>query len=422
MLREDLGLTGAHTGCEHGVCGTCTVLRDGRSIRSCITFAVQADGAEIRTVEGLAGAPELNPLQDAFWEKQGLQCGFCTPGMLMRCDEILDAEPGPDPRGGSRGRSPSNLCRCTGYQIHHRGGVLGGRERMRDAGAPTSGGGDGHDRVEAPRNPRGPHAEAPTAQVDRQVRSARVEDPKYLRGRGGYIGDLELPGMLARGRAPQPATRTPGSRRSTRRQARRAPGVHAVDHRRARRPSSPTRCRTSAQYPAAHTWRCLAVDKVRYVGEGVAVVVAESRYLAEDALALIDVEYEPLPAGASTRSRRWPTTRRWSTTTSAPTSPTNAPSSSATSRSDFAARRRGGDHRPAALAPLRRPAAGDGRRDRRLRRRAPAASAVHTNSLSFTSYLFMVAGSLKIPANGSTLGRFRRAAASARSCSRPSRR
>lgn len=114
VLREQLGLYGTHAGCEHGVCGTCTVLRDGRSIRSCTTFAVQVDGAEIRTVEGLAEGPELHPLQDAFCEKQGLQCGFCTPGMLMRGVEIIERTPDATPEE-VREQLAGNLCRCTGY-------------------------------------------------------------------------------------------------------------------------------------------------------------------------------------------------------------------------------------------------------------------------------------------------------------------
>jgi aerobic-type carbon monoxide dehydrogenase small subunit (CoxS/CutS family) len=116
FLREDLGLVGTHIGCEHGVCGTCTVLLNGRSIRSCITFAVQADGAEIRTVEGLARGAQLHPLQEAFWEHQGLQCGYCTPGMLMRSCEILADNPDPTPHE-VREEIASNLCRCTGYQF-----------------------------------------------------------------------------------------------------------------------------------------------------------------------------------------------------------------------------------------------------------------------------------------------------------------
>jgi carbon-monoxide dehydrogenase small subunit len=115
-LREDLGLTGTHAGFEHGVCGTCTVLVDGRSARSCTTFAVQADGAEIRTVEGLAQGSELHPLQDEFWDKQGLQCGYCTPGMLMRACEIIEQNPDVT-RDEVRAGIANNLCRCTGYQF-----------------------------------------------------------------------------------------------------------------------------------------------------------------------------------------------------------------------------------------------------------------------------------------------------------------
>ncbi len=131
FLREDLGLVGTHIGCEHGVCGTCTVLLDGHSIRSCITFAVQADGAEISTVEGLADGAELHPLQDEFSSKQGLQCGYCTPGMLMRASEILAGNPDPSP-AEVREAIASNLCRCTGYQFIVEA-VLGVAERMRAA-------------------------------------------------------------------------------------------------------------------------------------------------------------------------------------------------------------------------------------------------------------------------------------------------
>jgi carbon-monoxide dehydrogenase small subunit len=116
FLREDLGLTGTHIGCEQGVCGTCTVLLNGASIRSCITFAVQADGAEVSTVEGLATDGELHPLQDEFSDKQGLQCGYCTPGMLMRAQEILAQNPDPTAEQ-VRAAIASNLCRCTGYQF-----------------------------------------------------------------------------------------------------------------------------------------------------------------------------------------------------------------------------------------------------------------------------------------------------------------
>jgi carbon-monoxide dehydrogenase small subunit len=115
FLRRDCGLTGTHLGCEHGVCGACTVLVDGHSVRSCLMLAVQVDGSTITTVEGLASGDQLNPLQEAFWDNHGLQCGFCTPGMLMCATEFLRDNPNPT-RGEVRDCISGNLCRCTGYE------------------------------------------------------------------------------------------------------------------------------------------------------------------------------------------------------------------------------------------------------------------------------------------------------------------
>ena len=115
FLRHELGLTGTHVGCEHGVCGMCTILLDGRTARSCLTFAVQVDGCEIRTVESLGTIDALHPIQEAFWEKHGLQCGYCTPAMLMAAVELLEANPNPS-RDDIREAIGGNLCRCTGYQ------------------------------------------------------------------------------------------------------------------------------------------------------------------------------------------------------------------------------------------------------------------------------------------------------------------
>ena len=115
VLREDLGLTGTNIGCEHGVCGSCTVLVDGQSARSCLMFAVQANGHEVVTVEGLSRAGEMHPLQKAFWEQQGLQCGFCTPGFLMTAYELLQHNPNPSEEE-IRSALSGNICRCTGYQ------------------------------------------------------------------------------------------------------------------------------------------------------------------------------------------------------------------------------------------------------------------------------------------------------------------
>ena len=113
-IREDCGLTGTHLGCEHGVCGACTILLDGAPVRSCLMFAAQAEGCEIRTVEGLADGDELHPLQQAFIDRHALQCGFCTPGFLMLAAGVLEREPDID-EDGLREALASNLCRCTGY-------------------------------------------------------------------------------------------------------------------------------------------------------------------------------------------------------------------------------------------------------------------------------------------------------------------
>ena len=115
FLRHELGLTGTHVGCEHGVCGACTVLVDGLPMRSCLMFAPQVQGCEVSTVEGLAPDGELHPLQEAFRGAHGLQCGFCTPGILMTLIEFLDAHPTPD-EAEIREALSGNLCRCTGYQ------------------------------------------------------------------------------------------------------------------------------------------------------------------------------------------------------------------------------------------------------------------------------------------------------------------
>jgi len=116
FLRHELGLTGTHVGCEHGVCGACTVLMDGVPVRSCLMFAIQAEGHEITTVEGLAeSAEELHPIQKAFWDAHGLQCGFCTPGILMTLVPFLEENPNPSEQE-IREAISGNLCRCTGYQ------------------------------------------------------------------------------------------------------------------------------------------------------------------------------------------------------------------------------------------------------------------------------------------------------------------
>ena len=114
FIRHELDLTGTHVGCEHGICGSCTILMDGLPVRSCLTFALQAEGKAIETVESLDTNGELSPLQNAFWENQGLQCGFCTPGILMSMKAFLKENPKPS-RDEIREALSGNLCRCTGY-------------------------------------------------------------------------------------------------------------------------------------------------------------------------------------------------------------------------------------------------------------------------------------------------------------------
>lgn len=129
FIRHELNLTGTHVGCEHGVCGACTILLDGQPVRSCLLFAVQADGRTLQTVEGLAESEDtLHPLQQAFWEAHGLQCGFCTPGILMTLIPFLEENPQPTEQE-IRGAISGNLCRCTGYQHIVDAVLLAARQR-----------------------------------------------------------------------------------------------------------------------------------------------------------------------------------------------------------------------------------------------------------------------------------------------------
>jgi aerobic carbon-monoxide dehydrogenase small subunit len=114
-LRDTLGLTGTHVGCETSLCGACTVMVNGQAVKSCTMFAVQADGSDVKTIEGLASNGELHPVQEGFWERHGLQCGYCTPGMIMAAAQLLERNTQPS-REEIRHGLEGNLCRCTGYQ------------------------------------------------------------------------------------------------------------------------------------------------------------------------------------------------------------------------------------------------------------------------------------------------------------------
>jgi aerobic carbon-monoxide dehydrogenase small subunit len=133
MIRQDLGLTGTHLGCEHGVCGACTVLVDGAAARSCLMLAVQAEGSAVTTVEGLAPDGEMNRLQRAMWESHAFQCGFCTPGFLMQLTELLSENATPT-ESEIREALSGNICRCTGYESIVNGALLAAGDRAsRDA-------------------------------------------------------------------------------------------------------------------------------------------------------------------------------------------------------------------------------------------------------------------------------------------------
>ena len=114
-LRDVLGLTGTHVGCETSICGACTIMLDGQAVKSCTMFAVQADGSNLTTIEGFATNGDLHPVQKGFWEKHGLQCGYCTPGMIVAASQLIDRNPNPT-REEIRHGLEGNLCRCTGYQ------------------------------------------------------------------------------------------------------------------------------------------------------------------------------------------------------------------------------------------------------------------------------------------------------------------
>jgi carbon-monoxide dehydrogenase small subunit len=142
LLRETFGLTGTHVGCDTSNCGACTVHVDGESAKSCTMLAVQADGRDIRTIEGMADGANLHPLQQAFWDQHGLQCGFCTPGMIMQAAWLLEQNPKPDEAEIREGIS-GNLCRCTGYvnivkAIQQASGQLGGEESAPVVAAETT--------------------------------------------------------------------------------------------------------------------------------------------------------------------------------------------------------------------------------------------------------------------------------------------
>jgi aerobic carbon-monoxide dehydrogenase large subunit len=320
FLRDKLGLTGTHLGCEHGVCGACTVLLDGFSARACLTLAVTAQRHEIATIEGVAQDGELDEVQQAFSEEHGLQCGFCTPGFVMATQEFL-AEGHATDDATIREQLGGNICRCTGYASIVRAVRCAAEKRAgpRNGNALGSGrrrparrhvGGRGMTAALPPETALSVDSPADesrrgTPWVGRSVR--RKEDRPLVTGAGCYVADIDLPGMLevallrsvvAHARIVSIDTLA----------AKSLPGVHAVvtgtDIAGVVKPFSrfvdqehtpPGLAEAAAPVTLACDMEVLPVDRVRYVGQAIAAVIATDRYVAEDALGLIEVEYEDLP-------------------------------------------------------------------------------------------------------------------------------
>ena len=270
FLREHLNLTGAHVGCDTSQCGACTVLIDGRSAKSCTVFAVQADGSQVVTIEGLANGDQLHPLQEGFWEEHGLQCGYCTPGMIMSAVNLLGDNPKPSEATDSR-RPVGQLLSLHGLPAHRERHSVRGEQGRTVAMAPAS----------------------PTLPKLVGSRVKRREDPRLIQGHGTYVDDVKIHGLqhiafkrsdIAHGRITSIDTSA----------AEAMEGVEAVftgkQIAELLRPMP-----IGTPFPSPDHW-AVAVDVVRYAGEAVAVVVAADRYIARDAADAIVVNYDPLPA------------------------------------------------------------------------------------------------------------------------------
>jgi aerobic carbon-monoxide dehydrogenase large subunit len=268
-LRQECSLTGTHVGCEHGVCGACTVLADGEPVRSCLMLAVQADGREFTTVEGLGTPGRLSALQETFRAEHGLQCGFCTPGILLTLEEYLTRHPEatePELRGALSG----NLCRCTGYQ-----NIV--TAALRAAGRPG----------EEP---------APSLEPETPLGAAipRREDVRLLTGTATFTDDLPVTGAVHAFflRSPHAHARITAIDADAARAADGVLGVFTGSD--LAQWTLPARIAPPIDGLAPQVVETLPTAKVRFAGDPVAVVVATDRYRAEDAAALIRVAYEPL--------------------------------------------------------------------------------------------------------------------------------
>ena len=267
-LRDHLGLTGTKIGCDRGECGACTVRLDGRPVYSCSMLAVWADGASVQTVEGLSSGGRLDPLQQAFVDHDGPQCGFCTSGQLLSARALLDRHPHPTP-DEVRAALAGNLCRCSNYQRYVEAVLAAAGAAPASAAGRLEGGGGSQGAALSV-------VGRPTPRIDAALR---------VTGAAAYTGDVRLPGMLhARVlRSPHPHARI---RRIEVGKARALPGVKAILTR--------DNCRVVWSSGDTRNTRFLFNDPVRFVGDAVAAVAAVDRHRAEEALGLIEVDYEPL--------------------------------------------------------------------------------------------------------------------------------
>ena len=289
FLRETLGLTGTHWGCDTSNCGTCVVLVDGEPVKSCTALAAMTAGHEVRTVEGMAAGGTLDPVQQGFMEEHGLQCGFCTPGMMLTARALLDRNPHPD-ETEIREAISGQICRCTGYATIVRSVQWAAAHPAgNDAAARRAAGGAGMTAVEDRRRDQPRHDRRGPAD---RLRPHPAQGGPAVHPREGPLPRRHRAARDAARRDPaRPRWRTPGWCPSTPPRRCAHPKVLAVITGKDLEGLEPG---VGADAVGRHQ-AVLATDKVRFQGQEVAFVVAEDRYSARDALELIDVEYEELP-------------------------------------------------------------------------------------------------------------------------------
>ena len=277
LLREDLGLTGTKKGCDYGDCGTCTVLLDGEAVKSCLVLAVAANGREVTTIEGLGSKGVMHPLQKAFVAAGAIQCGFCTPGMVVAAKALVDRTPDPT-EDDIKTALGGNLCRCTGY-TRIIDAVRSWRQYEGDA---------------AP-DPDSGHDQETHAVVGRSV--PRSDAPAKVTGRAIFTEDIRLPNMLYVKLLTSPHAHAVITGIDTSK-AEALDGVKAVIT------GADVSDVTYGVSPARYDEYVLAKEKVRFVGDEVAAVAAVDEATADQALELIEVSYELLPAPRSIRGPR----------------------------------------------------------------------------------------------------------------------